>query len=371
MLGVKLHRPRKSGVNIGASAAFVLAVVLLGVGYSTPTTRTEPVTGFHQAGTFAYSAKPLRASSAYPTGVAHIGQPLFLNDFNLINLDFSYRFESKLVEHVHGTVTLKALIASDTGWQNLYTLEKKTSFTGTTATSGGTFSLHQLQALLASLSLESGTVGTDYSIELQPVVHMTGTFAGKTITSTFSPLLPMTVNQTLLTVDVAQPVTAPGATYALTSAASALNATIHPTQPGSVPGTVANFLSIARYHLGVTVVREAGLVLALLGFLALISNIFLPSREPWSNEKRIAHRRGCVIVDVASFADSASTLRPSTEVPVFDDLVTLAAYCERPILRETRGYAAAYAVDDDGRLYIHRPVTESPPIARLSQAGTA
>ena len=44
----------------------------------------------------------------------------------------------------------------------------------------------------------------------------------------------------------------------------------------------------------------------------------------------------------------------------FEALATFAQYCERPILRETRGPMPAYAVEDDGRLYVYRPEVATP-----------
>jgi hypothetical protein len=52
-------------------------------------------------------------------------------------------------------------------------------------------------------------------------------------------------------------------------------------------------------------------------------------------------------------------------------LVALAQYCERPILREPREQPSAYAVDDNGRLYIHRPATAIPSSRLVATAAKA
>ena len=361
-----LHRPRKSAENVLGGIALALAVVLCSVGFGTSTTRTVSERGFVQKGTFSYTARALRGKSTYPTGVARTGQPLFLNDVGNLTVGFAYRFSSRLDHRVRETVTLKALVASATGWRTLHTLGPARSFTGDAATVSGTLDLHQLRALTDQISRESDSVGSEYTIDLQATVHVTGVVRGERIDSTFSPVLPFTLSPSLLKLDIAAPVAPPGATYEAPSAAATLAAGLNPTRIGTVPGLGPNYLSIARYHFSVPAVRGAGLGLAGLALLALLSKLLKPRREVWSNERRIAHRYGCVVVDIVSLAGGPGT-RPSTDVPTFESLAVLAQYCERPILRETSGQQPAYGVEDDGRLYIYRPGT-APSVSRLAAA---
>ena len=335
-------------------------------GFGAPLSRTIAVSGYRQTGTFSYTAKTLRADATYPTGFAKSGQPLFLNAFKNINVDFAYRFVSQLPHSVHGTVSLKALIASNSSWQNLYTLEKTTRFTGDSANVGGAFNLQQLQKLLTQISLETSSTGSEYTIDLQPVVHMKGTVNGKAVSSTFSPVLPFTATPALLKLNIAQSVAPPGATYTAPSAAATLAAGLNPHQAGSIPGLAPNYLSLARYYVAVSTARGIGLGLAGLSLLVFFSKLlFTRKREVWSTERRLANRYGCVLVDVVSFSDTS--LPHWTEVPTFEALATLAQYSERPILRETHGQLPAYAVEDDGRLYVYRPTTV-PPMSRLAAA---
>jgi signal peptidase I len=361
-----IHRPRKSAENIISAAALALALVLVIAGFGAPLSRTIAVSGYRQTGAFSYTAKTVRADATYPTGFARSGQPLFLNAFKNINIDFAYRFVSKLPHRVHWTVSLKALIASDSSWRNLYTLEKTTKFTGDSVKIGGSFDLRQLQNLLTQISVETSAAGTDYTIDLQPVVHVTGTVNGKAVSSTFAPVLPFTATPDLLKLNIAQTIAPPGATYTAPSAAATLAAGLNPHQAGSIPGLAPNYLSVARYQFAVSAVRGVGLGLAGFALLAFVSKLlFTRRREVWSAERRIANRYGCVLVDVVSFSDAS--LPHSTQVPTFEALATLAQYSERPILRETRGPSPAYAVEDDGRLYVYRPDT-APPVSHLAAA---
>jgi signal peptidase I len=358
-----VHRPRKSAANVIGGVALLLALAALIAGFGAPTKRVVSVRGFSHAGVFSYRARTVRTVSTYAGGVARTGQPLFLNDFDRVVLGFSYRFSSGPTHHMHGTIALEALVASDSGWRNTLLLQKPTRFDGDLAAVEASLDLRQLRARLNQVSLESGAIGGEYTVALQPIVRVTGTVGGAHVASTFSPVLPFTATSALLELEVMQPTAAPGAT----SSAPSLAATLHPTATGDIPGSAANQLSIARYHVRVGAVRRAGLALAAFAVLAFLSKPFKSRRDVWSHERRVAFRFGCVFVDVASFADSATSARRTTVVPEFEGLAVLARYSRRPILRETRGQSSAYAVEDEGRLYIYRPGA-APAVGRLTAA---
>jgi signal peptidase I len=365
------HRPRKSAENIIGGAVAVLAAVLIAAGFGAPLARTVSVTGFHQTGTFSYSAKTLRASPPYPNGTATSGQPIYLSVIRNMSVAFSYRFASKLSHRVHGTVTLKALISSSGSWRHLYTLERTKAFSGDSTRVAGNFDLRQLQALTNQISVDAGTAGANYTIQLEPVVHVAGTVDGQRLNSSFTPVLPFTLSPAVLDLSIPQTVAPPGATYTAPTAAQTLATGLHPTQPGKVSATDPNYLSIVRYKVAVSSVRGLGLGLVGVALLALLAKLFKPRREVWSLEKRIAMRYGIVVVDVVAVADGASGSR-ITIVPDFESLAKLAQYCERPILRESHERYVAYAVEDEGRLYVHRPAPALPkPTAGTAEAAAS
>ena len=107
--------------------------------------------------------------------------------------------------------------------------------------------------------------------------------------------------------------------------------------------------------------RGLGLGLLALAVLILFTKpLKRRRREVWSHERRIAHRYDCVVVDVVSIAEGAVATAPPTQIPDFESLATLARYCERPILRETRDGVQSYAVEDGGRLYVYRVSPQRP-----------
>jgi hypothetical protein len=363
-----IHRPRKSAENIVGGVALILGALLIAAGFGATLARTVSVTGFHQTGTFSYSAKTLRASPSYPDGTAKSGQPLYLSLVRDMRVAFSYRFTSNFAHSVHGTVMLKALLSSSGSWQHLYTLEKAKAFSGDTARVGGTVDLRQLQALTNEVSSEAGTPGASYTIQLKPIVHVTGKVDGQRITSSFVPVLPFTLSPTALDLSIPQTAAPPGATYKPPSAAQTLATGLNPKQPGTVSATAPNHLSIIRYHLAVSSVRGLGLGLVGIALLAFLAKLIKPRRDVWSRERRIAAQYGVVVVDVAGLIDGASTSR-TTIVPDFESLAKLAQYCERPILRDAHGQHLAYAVEDEGRLYVHKPAPALlHPIAGTAEA---
>jgi signal peptidase I len=376
-----LHRPRKSPENIAAGIAGVLAVVLLVVGFTHSTKRPAQVTGaYRDAGTFTYRAHVIRPVTTYPSGVAHAGEPLFLEDFETLQLGFAYRFASRLEHEVHGTIALKAVMSSDTNWQRTFVLAKTTGFAGDQATVNGNLGLAELRHLMLEVATASGAVGANYTIVLQPVVRVRGTVGRKKLDETFSPSLPMSLTQTVLNVTAPAPTAIPGASYAPPSPHAQLAAALHPAQVGSVAGVAPAQVKIVRFRMAVSTVRGLAIGLLLLSLLILFTKPMKQKRDVWSLERRIAHRYGCIVVDVVSIADGALAAGAPTRIPDFESLATLARYCERPILRESREDGDTYGVEDGGRLYVYRsaprpavsaPVDEhaappppAPPIVR-------
>jgi signal peptidase I len=366
-----LHRPRKSPENIAAGIAGVLAVVLLVVGFTHSTKRPAQLSGaYRDAGTFTYRAHVIHPVSTYPSGVAHAGEPLFLEDFETLRLGFAYRFASRLEHEVHGTIALKAVMSSDTNWQRTFVLAKRTGFAGDRARVDGNLDLNELRHLMLAVSTASGAVGANYTIDLQPVVRVRGKVGDKKLDETFSPSLPISLTQSVLKVTAPAPTSIPGATYTPPSPQSQLAAALNPTQAGSVAGVAPAQVKIVRLRLAVSTVRGLAIGLLLLTLLILFTKPMKRRREVWSLERRIAHRYGCIVVDVVSIADGALATGAPTRIPDFESLATLARYCERPILRESRDDGDAFAVEDGGRLYVFRAAPRPAVAAPVSEPVT-
>ena len=294
---------------------------------------------------------------AYPTGTAHTGEPLFLNDFKTATLSFAYQFKSTLKHTVHGTIAFRALLASDTTWHRSVAVVPARSFNGDLAVASGDVDLTQLRALLTKLGQDSGDAGGSYTVTLLPVVTVRGTVGGKPISSTFAPSLPFSVTNAIAKLNVSGPATLPGASYASASPADVQASALEPSQTGTIPGIAPRYLNVARYSLPVSATRGLGL-----GFLALVGLILLlkplkPKRDLWSNERRVAFRFGIVVVDVVELGSTGA----ETAVTDFENLALMARYCERPIYKAVHDGVETYGVEDGGRWYTFRKPESREP----------
>ena len=354
------------------SVLLVVGLVAAGVGFATPahrwTTRTD---AYSNSGTFTYSARANRPTPTYPGGTAVTGQPLFTSLINATHVQFDYRFSSRLSHQIHGTIKLNALILSQTsGWRNLYSVEKKDAFQGDGARTGGTLELKTLYAILNELSRASAVSGAEYSVDLQPVVHIAGVVGGKRISSTFSPVLPFTVTTAEVKLDVAPAVSPPGATYTPPTDHSALAAALQPSASGTIPRLGANHISIARYRVTIFGLRVLGLFLLALALLIAAFHDRLSRRHGLRpEEEQIATHFGCFVAPVDTLVLPAGAAR--TPVGDFTSLVRLAIYLQRPILRRTDEAGRTYAVDDESRVYEYHAPPFAPPLAQSTRPARA
>jgi signal peptidase I len=334
----------------------LLAPLCLGFGFGRPLQRAVPLAGaFQQAGTFSYSATVKSPTAVYPSGSAVTGDPIYPSLVNTVVMQFHYRFTSKLVHRITGTIELRALLLSQSNtWQQLTVVQPATAFSGDSASLDSSLPLAGLYTLIDTVSAQSGTSGAAYSADIQPVVEITGTVGNQSIKESFSPVLPFTVAPTAITLNPAVAAAPPGATYVTPSATTALASTLGPTQSGSISHLVPNVVPIARYTISVPLLRVLGLIFAGLAIAAaLLHDIIRRRRSVRSDEEQIANRSHSLVVPVVSLAPSGGT--ELIEVGGFAFLVSLAELLERPILYATDGEERGYAVDDEYRRYVFRP----------------
>jgi signal peptidase I len=365
--------PALSLVTLGVLS--LVAIVSLTLGFSRPLQRVAPLANaFQQTGTFAYSAAVEKPTAVYPSGFVTTGQPIYPSLVKTVQLRFQYHFNSTLPHHIKGSIALRALLLSRANtWQQLSTIKQATSFTGDRAVLVASLPLNSLYGLVNSVSSQSGVAGLDYSADLQPVIHITGTVGSKPIHETFSPVLPFDVAPTVITLDVAVAPAPPGATYVAPSASSQLSAAVHPSQPGTIPQIVPNVISIAKYEIELPTLRLVGYIIGSLALIVAIAHDIIRRRRTLrSVEEIIARRRHVMIVPIASLA----TVSDSTELEVTDfrHLAELAQLLARPLLYETSNDVRTFAVDDDARRFVYRSTqvfgnTPSSPPRALPREG--
>jgi signal peptidase I len=368
----KLRRPRRTFENIAAGIGLTLGLLALLVGFTAPVAHMEPLTGaYDQTGSFTYSSTLAHPDAAYPDGIVRTGQPVFLTDFETLDVAFAYRFASTLSHRVTGTIGLKAVLSSESPrWSHSYVLHAPTSFRGDVAHASGTLDLHTLRALTHQLAIDTGTTGTAYAVTLLPTIRVRGTVAGTRIAKTFAPTLPFDFSDAVLALNVSSPATLPGATYDPPSTATTNETALEPVLAGSIPARAPNSITILKPRIAVSVLRGLGLGLTGLTLLALCTKPLRRKRETWSHEKRIAFRFGCVIVDVVSLESAVASTGVPTALPDFASLASFARYLERPILHDVTD--GTYATEDSGRLYVFRRgdrgTPASPPATALELA---
>jgi hypothetical protein len=121
---------------------------------------------------------------------------------------------------------------------------------------------------------------------------------------------------------------------------------------GTLRVRAPNSVTLVKFKVAVSALRGIGLGLVGLALLLIFTKPLRKKRDVWSNEKRIAYRLGCVIIDVVSLESAVASTGTPTALPDFESLASFARYLERPILHDVSD--GAYATEDSGRLYVYR-----------------
>jgi signal peptidase I len=362
-----LEGPAWTLVTVGVVG--LVALLLLAMGFGAPTQRSGVLpAAYRQTGTFSYSARARVPNAVYANGKVKTGDPIFPSLIDTLSLRFGYRFASTLPHHITGTVELRALVLSEgADWQQLSTVAPVTKFAGDTTVVTTHFTLRSLYKFIDSVTTQTGVAGTNYSVDVQPVVRISGIVDGKPIDQKFSPVLPFAVSQTAIRIDAPAAAAPPGATYVPSSATSALSAVLDPIEVGAIPHVVANDVSVAKYKIPVSGLRTVGVALALLALvLALVHDRFRRRRARRSEEEHIAKRAHAIIVPVTALGSSPN--RTPIVVPDFSNLANLASFLERPILYEVSNGTRTYAVDDETLRYVTAAIDRRQRSVRIDSA---
>ncbi|HEY5267008.1 MAG TPA: signal peptidase I [Acidimicrobiales bacterium] len=335
----------------------LIAVLCLGIGLTRPLKHLVPVTNaYQQSGSFSYSAIPTKKTQVYPKGVVKTGDPIYPSLVKDVTFRYNYMFTSSLPHKIKGTLTFRVLVLSQTNtWQQPFVIKTKTPFQGETANLVSTFPLSEIYSLVNNVNTQTGSSGTSYTADLQPVVHITGTVGDMPINETFSPVLPFSITQQAITLNVAVTPAPPGATYVAPSAASQLALTLRPSVSGTVLESRTNTVSFAKYAMDISFLRVLGGLFFGVALLVLGIHERLRRRMIKRSDEEITARQLRLTIIPVTSLEMAAGFTP-IEVPDFRHLGDLARFLDRPILYENNAGSRTYAVDDDTRRYIFRPV---------------
>ena len=340
--------PTWSLVPLGVATMLALLLPRGRLGSSLYRVAAQPG-AYRQGGTFWSAAAVKAPNSVYPSGLITTGQPIYPS-LVVGSRCTSGTSSSRRSHRVKGTIELRALVLSQTDtWQEVSTVVPITKFTGDKTTISSDLPLAGLYGLINSVAVESGITGSSYSVDIQPVVHITGTVDHHPIDETFSPVLPFAVTQTVIRVDAAVAPPPPGPPTSrlppaprwnrrCTQSNSAASRRSPPTR-SRWPGTTSRFPSF----------RWLGATFAVLAHRARRAP--RPSAAPASE----AERRGTVREQVPR-AHRAGHLPGTTTGPCADHGSRFhpprrAAHnlSSGPILYEVRDGYRTFAVDDDTR----------------------
>ena len=342
---------RRISQVLTASAVAALAFLALSlVAFTRPTVKTVAVKqAYTQQVGFGYLAHA-RAGPVYPGGIVNTGDPIFTQLVHRVVVTVAYHFSAGAPHRLTGTLGIVGALASPTGWSRNIPLAATERFGGDEASAQVTIDLPQLQALIARVSAQTrGATGGAYTLTVAPQVHVTGTVAGRPITTGLSPALSFQL----------------GGMQLLPSAGSTGSGAqpqgLTDSQSGSVAtsGTAPNTLGIGGVRLGVGPVRW----IALAGFLLAAGVTVLAGRcklrripDP-SAQIHARHRH--LIVAINGIAPNPA--RPPIDVTSFDALAHLAQRSERLILHHHQDGADTYLIDDEGTLYQYQTTLADPP----------
>lgn len=320
------------------SVTAAVGIALLGlawVAFHRPVSHDVPANiPYTQSGQFAYSA-PAADGRVYDTGEATSGEPVYRRLSQQVAFQFSYTLKSVPEAAASGTYRMVAELGDRNGWKRTIELTPETNFSGTRFEAGGLLDLTQAQELIAILEEQSGVKNDQYSVQIKPEVKVAGSIKGTAFNATFTPVLPMAIDDIQLRMDAQNPADKPltpkteGNVSTLVSQANTLKVLVL-----SIPVALARIVSLAGL----------GLVAAFAGWLAIAFVQERRKQEPGLVTK--GSRLRSPLVNVCGTVPAPKTR--VIDVASLEDLGRIAARIGGVVLQEARpGYHAFFVHDMD------------------------
>jgi len=336
------------GALLVASAVGVVAFLALAtVAFTRPAHRSvRRTTSYTQQVNFGYSAE-VRPGPVYPDGRIQTNDPVFLSLVHNLDVHIAYRFSSRGPSTVSGAEEVFLNLGGPSGWTRRFVLAPRTGFAGGATNTHVTVDLRRAQSLMAQIAKLTANPGFgSFSVTIQPVVHLTGTVAGRPIDTRYAPTLgfQMQSGQLLPAVGSAPTAGAPGA------APSSSTMNYAPRQAGSVatPATAPATITVLGISPQISLLRWIA-ILGLLGSLAATVYFYLRKRgEPFGETYRIQSEYGHMIVPIVGGEDLGW---PPVDVPSIKSLVKLAEAGQRLILHNRSNDVDTFMVNEEGTVY--------------------
>jgi hypothetical protein len=185
-----------------------------------------------------------------------------------------------------------------------------------------------------------------FSLAIQPVVHVTGTVAGRPIDTRYAPTLGFQLQSGQLL-----PASGSAATGSSPGAAPGGGGPNYaPSQAGSVatPATAPARITVLGVSPQVSLLRWIAIVGLLVSIAAAVYCYLRKRGEPFEESYRIQSQYGHMIVPIVGGEDLGW---PPVDVPSFKSLVKLAESGQRLILHNRSNDVDTYMVNEEGTVY--------------------
>jgi signal peptidase I len=336
------------GALLVVSAVGVAAFVALAMfAFTRPAHRiVRRTTPYTQRVSFGYSAH-VRAGPVYPDGQIETDDPVFLSLVHNLNVHIAYRFSSRGPSTVSGAKEVFLNLGGPSGWTRRFVLTPRTRFAGNATSTDVTIDLRRAQSLMAQIAKLTATPGFgSFSVTIQPVVHITGTVAGRPIDARYAPTLGFQLQsgQLLPAVGAAPIGSSPGAP----PSSAATN--YAPSQAGSVatPATAPATITVLGVSPQVPLLRWIAILGLLISIAATVFFYLRKRSEPFGETYRIMSDYGHMIVPIVGGEDLGW---PPVDVPSIKSLVKLAEAGQRLILHNRSNDVDTYMVNEEGTVY--------------------
>ena len=196
--GVGAAVPTGSALAVAGGVALVLFGCLAVAAFAAngSTTRTVPALYAHE-GAFSYRAQA-EPGPVYPTGSLTTGAPVFTRLVDTLGVAFRYRLATEAPEDIHGTIRLDAVVSDTTGWKRTFPVSPRHTFSGPTARTAGTFDVRAFEDLVTTARQQTAAPFASVSVELRPVVELSGSVGATPVDASFDPALTLSYDNTTL-----------------------------------------------------------------------------------------------------------------------------------------------------------------------------
>jgi len=331
------------------------AAVVAGFAWTRPT-RTASVLSYTQSGRLSYSAAA-SPRSIYGRAGLMVGQPIYFNVVDAVDVGYAYRFETALPTKLTGTEQLVATISNGQGISRTLPLSPVTAFTGESSVASGTLNLAALQAVAHTFDQASRSpFQGNYTVGIAASVKVHGTLDGAPVSTMLDQPVNFTYSSSSLVLTSATGTTTPTTGSGAVQQGQQLNV----SAPGSVsvPGAQAATLFVKLPVFDARVGSLAALAASLLlGWL--LGHRLVEEAISDDERHRIAARHGSSLVEADELPTHPGVVM--VKLNSFEGLRQVARRLECPILHQS-GDIDIYAIVDNGTLYQYQyaaPVAET------------